>query len=135
MENRPIGMELRKLSLHMKRYMESHSNCKIVDKLTGSSSWIIAYIGEEKNKDVFQKDLEKKLNDDLSEWDLVRVPIKYEFVDDLKEIIKYEWRYRLYVSKVYEMLGLDSFMANEYSGYYWEKDKDGNIISDEVKQK
>ena len=60
MENRPIGMELRKLSLHMKRYMESHSNCKIVDKLTGSSSWIIAYIGEEKNKDVFQKDLEKK---------------------------------------------------------------------------
>ena len=60
MENIPIGMELRKLSLHMKRYMESHSNCKIVDKLTGSSSWIIAYIGEEKNKDVFQRDLEKK---------------------------------------------------------------------------
>ena len=60
MENRPIGMELRKLSLHMKRYMESHSHCKMIDRITGSSSWIIAYIGEEKNKDVFQRDLEKK---------------------------------------------------------------------------
>lgn len=75
----------------------------------------------------YLKDLEKILNDYHIEWDLVRVPIKYEFVDDLKETIKYEWRYRLYVSKVYEMLGFDSFMANEYSGYYWEKDKDGNI--------
>lgn len=60
MENKPIGMELRKLSLHMKRYMESHSHCKMIDRITGSSSWIIAYIGEEKNKDVFQRDLEKK---------------------------------------------------------------------------
>ena len=60
MENRPIGMELRNLSLHMKRYMESHSHCKMIDRITGSSSWIIAYIGEEKNKDVFQRDLEKK---------------------------------------------------------------------------
>ena len=77
-------------------------------------------------KDYF-KDLEKKLNDDLSEWDLVKVPIKREFVDELTEIIEYEWRYRLYVSKIYEMLGFDSFMANRYSGYYWEKDKDGNI--------
>ena len=78
------------------------------------------------NKKEYLKDLEKKLNDDISEWDLVRVPIKHEFVDELTEIIKYEWRYRLYVSKIYEMLGFDSFMANEYFGY-WEKDKDGNI--------
>ena len=77
-------------------------------------------------KDYF-KDLEKKLNDDLSEWDLVKVPIKREFVDELTEIIEYEWRYRLYVSKIYEMLGFNSFMTNRYSGYYWEKDKDGNI--------
>ena len=73
------------------------------------------------------KNLMNTLNDNLSEWDLVKVPIKYEFVDELTEITKYEWRYRLYLSKVYEMLGFDSFMANLYSGYYWEKDKDGNI--------
>lgn len=68
------------------------------------------------------------LNSDLSEWDLVKVPIKREFTDELTEVIKYEWRYRLYLSKVYEMLGFDSLTQNRYSGYYWEKDKDGNSI-------
>ena len=67
--------------------------------------------------------LTNALNDNLSEWDLVKVPIEHEFVDELTEIIKYKWRYRLYVSKIYKMLGFDSFMAKEYSGYYWEKIK------------
>ena len=75
----------------------------------------------------YLKDLTNTLNNDLSEWVLVKVPIKHEFIDELTETIKYEWRYRLYLSKVYEMLGFDSFTANRYSGYYWEKDKDGNI--------
>ena len=73
------------------------------------------------------KNLMNTLNDNLSEWDLVKVPIKYEFVDELTEITKYEWRYRLYLSKVYEMMGFDSLIVNRYSGYYWEMDKDGNV--------
>ena len=77
----------------------------------------------------YLKNLTNTLNNDLSEWDLVKVPIKHEFVDELTETIKYEWRYRLYLSKVYKMLGFDSFIANLYSGYYWEKDKDGNITN------
>ena len=75
----------------------------------------------------FIKNTENTLNNDLSEWDLVKVPIKREFIDELTETIKYEWRYRLYLSKVYEMLGFDGLIANRYSGYYWEKDKDGNV--------
>lgn len=75
----------------------------------------------------FIKNAENTLNDDLSEWDLVKVPIKREFVDELTEIIEYEWRYRLYLSKVYEMLGLDSSEEIRCSVYYLEKDKDGNI--------
>ena len=75
----------------------------------------------------YLKNLTNTLNDDLSEWTLVKVPIKHEFIDELTETIKYEWRYRLYLSKVYEMLGFDSVTANLYSGYYWEKDKDGNV--------
>ena len=75
----------------------------------------------------YLKNLTNTLDNDLSEWDLVRVPIKHEFIDELTETIKYELRYRLYLSKVYEMLGFDSFIANRYSGYYWEKDKNGNI--------
>ena len=73
------------------------------------------------------KNLTNTLNDDLSEWVLVKIPVKREFIDELTEMIKYEWRYRLYLSKVFEMLGLASSIANLYSGYYWEKDKDGNI--------
>lgn len=73
------------------------------------------------------KNITNTLNDDLSEWVLVKVPIKHEFIDELPETIKYEWRYRLYLSKVYEMLGYDSLIQNRYSGYYWEKDKDGNL--------
>ena len=75
----------------------------------------------------YLKKLTNTLNNDLSEWDLVKVPIKHEFIDELTVTIKYEWRYRLYLSTVYEMLGFDSFIANRYSGYYWEKDKDGNV--------
>ena len=75
----------------------------------------------------YLKNLTNTLNDDLSEWTLVKVPVKHVFIDELTETIKYEWRYRLYLSKVYEMLGFDSFMADLYSGYYWETDKDGNI--------
>lgn len=73
------------------------------------------------------KNITNTLNDDLSEWILVKVPYKHEFIDELTETIKYEWRYRLYLSKVYEMLGYDSLIQNRYSGYYWEKDKDGNL--------
>ena len=60
--------------------------------------------------------LTNALNDNLSEWDLVKVPIEHEFVDELTEITKYEWRYRLYLSKVYEMLGFDRFIANKERG-------------------
>ena len=35
------------------------------------------------------KNLTNTLNDDLSEWDLVKVPIKHEFIDELTETIKY----------------------------------------------
>jgi hypothetical protein len=73
------------------------------------------------------KNITNTLNDDLSECVLVKVPIKREFINELTGTIKYEWRYRLYLSKVYEMLGYDSLIQNRYSGYYWEKDKDENL--------
>lgn len=71
-------------------------------------------------------DLTNTLNNNLERWTLVKVPIKHEMIDDLTEIIKYEYRYRLYLSDVYKELGMDEFIANQYDSYYWEKDKDGN---------
>ena len=74
----------------------------------------------------YLKNLTNTLNNDLGELVLVKVPVKRQFIDELTETIKYEWRYRLYLSTVYEMLGFDSVKANRYYGYYWEKDKYGN---------
>ncbi len=59
MDEKPIGMELRRLSLCMSRYMDAHSNCKKIEELTGTNGWIIGYIGSKKGKDVFQRDLER----------------------------------------------------------------------------
>lgn len=76
----------------------------------------------------FPKNLANTLIDDSSGWVLVKVPIKHEFIDELTETIKYEWRYRLYLSTLYKRLGLfDSYTAILYSSYYWERDKNGNI--------
>ena len=94
-------------------------NCKDVEIFPNGPMFVC---GEESIKNLMNT-----LNDNLSEWDLVKVPIKYEFIDELTEITKYEWRYRLYLSKVYEMMGFDSLIVNRYSGYYWEMDKDGNV--------
>ena len=58
MDERPIGMELRRLSLLMSRYMEAHSNCKRIEEITGTNGWVIAYIGAKKG-DTFQRDLER----------------------------------------------------------------------------
>lgn len=75
-------------------------------------------------KDIL-KETTDKLNNDLDEWELVKVPVSKVMVDELTEVTKYEYRYRLYLSKVYELLGFDEFIANGYKGYYWEKNLKG----------
>ena len=80
------------------------------------------------DQEEFLKSTTKRLNNDLSGWTMIKVPIKHEFIDDLTEVITYEIRYRLYLSTVYELLGFDKGWAESlYSSFYWEKDKDGNM--------
>lgn len=59
MDEQFVGLELRRLSLLISRYMDAHSNCKKVKELTGANGWIIGYIGSANGRDVFQRDLEK----------------------------------------------------------------------------
>ena len=99
--------------------MSNHEDFEIFP----NGQMFVVFAGSEE----YLKNFTNTLNDDFSECVLVKVPVKHEFIDELTETIKYEWRYRLYLSKVYEMLGCDSLMANRYSGYYWEMDKDGNV--------
>lgn len=58
MMERSIAKELRSLSNLIMRYLENSSIKKCVDKITGTNGWIIGYIANNSERDVFQKDLE-----------------------------------------------------------------------------
>ncbi len=57
-----INTELRILSRNINNYFINYGNRKKIDKMTGSGGWIIAYISENWDHDVFQRDLEKEFD-------------------------------------------------------------------------
>ncbi len=57
-----INTELRILSRNINNYFINYGNRKKIDKMTGSGGWIIAYISENCDHDVFQRDLEKEFD-------------------------------------------------------------------------
>lgn len=79
----------------------------------------------------YLKDFTMKINNDLRLWEKVKVPIKRVWVDELTETVIYEYRYRLSIAKVWELIGqsdvplIDTYLTE----YYWEKDSDGNITN------
>lgn len=54
-----IGSELRCLNHLIRRYFDRYSHVKQIDKITGTNGWIIGYLAENADKDIFQRDLEK----------------------------------------------------------------------------
>lgn len=60
MTEKRIGRELRCLSNLIMRDIDNSSIKKSLDKITGTNGWIIGYIAENSDRDVFQKDLEKE---------------------------------------------------------------------------
>lgn len=54
-----ISAELRSLSHRIHRFIENTPNKKMIDSVTGTHGWIIAYLSCNREKDVFQKDIEK----------------------------------------------------------------------------
>lgn len=101
-----INTELRILSRNINNYFINYGNCKKIDKITGSGGWIIAYIAENYNRDIFQRDLEKEFditrstaskNVDLLVQNgfIVREPVDYDarlkklvLTDKSKELLK-----------------------------------------------
>lgn len=55
-----IGIELRSVNNHIMRFIENSPEKKQLDKITGTNGWIIAYIHENENRDVYQRDLEEE---------------------------------------------------------------------------
>lgn len=59
MEKIRIGFELRSLNNMIRRYFEFSSRRKEIETVTGNNGWIIGYLAENADKDIFQKDLEE----------------------------------------------------------------------------
>jgi DNA-binding MarR family transcriptional regulator len=57
-----IGKELRSLNNVIKRYVENLTNFQHAKNVTGTNSWIIAYLAENQDKEIYQKDLEKQFS-------------------------------------------------------------------------
>ncbi len=56
-----VGIQLRNANNMIKRVIINQPTCKVMDKLTGTNTWLIVYIAEqtEKGRDVFQRDIEE----------------------------------------------------------------------------
>lgn len=62
-QEKHIGFEIRTLSNIIKRRFQEKARIKDLDGLTGMQLWIIAYIYKEgKDKEIFQRDVEKEFN-------------------------------------------------------------------------
>ena len=53
-----IGMQLHSLSNMNRRYIDNNSHKQHFESITGTNGWIIGYLDHNRDRDVFQKDLE-----------------------------------------------------------------------------
>jgi DNA-binding MarR family transcriptional regulator len=58
---RRVGIQLRNVNNIIKRYITNQPASQLMNKLTGTNTWLLAYVAEQtdKGKDVFQKDIEE----------------------------------------------------------------------------
>lgn len=60
MKKNAIGMQLRRLNNQIMRNIENSPVKKRVDSITGTNGWIISYLADHAEQDIYQKDLEKR---------------------------------------------------------------------------
>ena len=57
-----IGFEIRVLSNLCRREMDRSSSIQYVESVTGTNGWIIGYLAENQDRDIFQRDLEEEFS-------------------------------------------------------------------------
>lgn len=53
---------MRSLSHRIHRFFQNSPNKKTVETITGTNGWIIGYLADRQDKDVFQKDIEREFD-------------------------------------------------------------------------
>lgn len=62
MKDRRLAFELHRASRMVKRYIDSDTNKLYVDKMTGTHGWAVGYFYGNKDRDIFQRDLEQEFD-------------------------------------------------------------------------
>jgi DNA-binding MarR family transcriptional regulator len=62
MKKKSIGLELRSLNNLIMRHVENSANKKQADSITGTNGWIIGFLAENADKEIYQKDLEEQFS-------------------------------------------------------------------------
>lgn len=62
MEKRKLGFELHRASRMVKRYIDSDATRLYVEKMTGTHGWAVGYFYNNRDRDVFQRDLEQEFD-------------------------------------------------------------------------
>ena len=58
-DHQMIGRELRSLNNLIRRYFDFATHRQEIETVTGNNGWIIGYLAENADKDIYQKDMER----------------------------------------------------------------------------
>lgn len=59
MKQKEVGKELHTIGNLIKRHVENLNSIRYAESLTGTNGWIIAYLYDHQDQDIFQKDIEE----------------------------------------------------------------------------
>ena len=62
MENKPIGFVVRSLSRMIGRRADNSAGRQYLESLTGTNGWIIGYLAHNRDRDIYQKDIENQFS-------------------------------------------------------------------------
>lgn len=62
MKRKSVGLELRCVNNLIGRYVDNFTHKKMVEEITGTNGWIIDYLSDNTDVDIYQKDLEQQFS-------------------------------------------------------------------------
>lgn len=115
-QERSVSFEFKIISNLIKRQIDNSANIQYLDSLTGTNGWIIGFLAENDNKDIFQRDLEEQFSIRRSTASsivklmeqkgfITRVPVAYDA--RLKKIVLTKKAYEIHETIFKDMANLE----------------------------
>lgn len=115
-QERSVSFEFKIISNLIKRQIDNSASIQYLDSLTGTNGWIIGFLAENDNKDIFQRDLEEQFSIRRSTASsivklmeqkgfITRVPVAYDA--RLKKIVLTKKAYEIHETIFKDMANLE----------------------------